>query len=126
MDAGNIKFGDVGADYVVESTGIFTSKDGAGIHLKGGAKKVFIYVPLLVFYGKYYTVHRASRAEDFFRLPLSSEIRARELGFCTKAHRSTTFKSKYRGNIVRGLAWQEPPQPPSFLPTVSVVVVGAP
>ena len=48
MDAGKIKFGDVGADYVVESTGIHTSKEGAGIHLKGGAKKVlflFSYFP---------------------------------------------------------------------------------
>lgn len=39
-DASKIKFGDVGAEYVVESTGIFTSKDSAGIHLKGGARKV--------------------------------------------------------------------------------------
>lgn len=42
MDAAKIKFGDVGADYVVESTGIFTSKEGAGVHLKGGAKKVYL------------------------------------------------------------------------------------
>lgn len=39
MDPSNIAWGSVGADYVVESTGVFTSIDGASKHFKGGAKK---------------------------------------------------------------------------------------
>lgn len=40
-----LPWGDLGVDVVIESTGFFTDKDGAGKHLQAGAKRVVISGP---------------------------------------------------------------------------------
>jgi len=44
-DIKNIKWDDVQADYIVESTGLFLTKDLATLHIQAGAKKVIMSAP---------------------------------------------------------------------------------
>ena len=46
-DPANLKWDEVGAEYVVESTGLFLTKELAGKHLTAGAKKVVMSAPPL-------------------------------------------------------------------------------
>ena len=41
----NLKWNEIGAEYVIEATGFFTSKEKAALHVQGGAKKVIISAP---------------------------------------------------------------------------------
>ena len=41
----DLKWGEIGADYIVESTGLFLTKETAESHLKAGAKKVVLSAP---------------------------------------------------------------------------------
>ena len=41
----NLKWGEIGADYIIESTGIFLTKESAQAHIDAGAKKVIMSAP---------------------------------------------------------------------------------
>jgi len=44
-DPNNLKWNEIGAEYIVESTGLFLSKDTAQAHINAGAKKVILSAP---------------------------------------------------------------------------------
>jgi len=44
-DPSKLPWADLGVDIVVESTGLFTQRDKAGLHLEAGARKVLISAP---------------------------------------------------------------------------------
>src|SRR6201996_9612685 len=44
-DPANLPWGDLGADVVIESTGLFTDRENASKHLEAGARKVVISAP---------------------------------------------------------------------------------
>ena len=44
-DPANLKWGDIGADYVVESTGFFLTDELARKHIQAGAKRVVMSAP---------------------------------------------------------------------------------
>ncbi|HTF80113.1 MAG TPA: type I glyceraldehyde-3-phosphate dehydrogenase [Cytophagales bacterium] len=44
-DPANLKWGEIGADYIVESTGLFLTQDTAIKHIQAGAKKVVLSAP---------------------------------------------------------------------------------
>src|SRR3712207_1862510 len=44
-DPADLPWGDVGAEVVIESTGLFTDRESAAKHIQAGAKKVIISAP---------------------------------------------------------------------------------
>ncbi len=65
-DPGKLPWGDLGVSLVVESTGLFASKDKASAHISAGAKKVLISAPakgvdLTVVYGVNHSEYDAGK-----------------------------------------------------------------
>ncbi|TQD90906.1 hypothetical protein C1H46_023509 [Malus baccata] len=62
-DPAEIPWGDYGVEYVVESSGIFTTLEKAALHKKGGAKKVVIHEEFGILEGLMTTVHATTATQ---------------------------------------------------------------
>ncbi|KAG1365116.1 Glyceraldehyde-3-phosphate dehydrogenase GAPCP2, chloroplastic [Cocos nucifera] len=62
-DPAEIPWGDFGAEYVVESSGVFTTVDKASAHFKGGGKKVVVHEEFGIVEGLMTTVHATTATQ---------------------------------------------------------------
>jgi len=67
-DPANLKWNEVGAEYVIESTGLFLAREKAELHIKAGAKRVILSAPSkdetpMFVYG---VNHKSYNKEDIF------------------------------------------------------------
>jgi glyceraldehyde 3-phosphate dehydrogenase len=82
-DPGNLPWKDLGVDVVLESTGFFTSRDKAELHInKGGAKRVLISAPAknpdaTILHGFMSTIHSYTNDQRILDLPHEDLRRAR-------------------------------------------------
>jgi len=117
-DPSNIPWGKSGADYVVESTGVFTTIDKASAHLKGGAKKVIISAPsadapmfvcgvnLDAYKPEYKVISNASCTTNCLA-PLAKVINDKYgivEGLMTTVHATTATQKNRRRTLRKGLA----------------------
>ena len=117
-DPAKLPWGEVGVDFVLECTGLFTSKAKASAHLKGGAKKVVISAPggedvdATIVYGVNHHVLRAgysviSNASCTGTLR-SSRIRTRLLRRSVSVMRSTFMTPATTPRWCRSCGWRSP------------------
>ena len=97
-DPASLKWGDVGADVVVESTGFFTDATKAKAHIDGGAKKVIISAPasnedVTIVMGVNHDDVRPGRST-----PSSPTRRARRTASARWPRRSTTSSASSRAS----------------------------
>merc|ERR1712127_923079 len=99
MDPSNIDWGSAGVDYVVESTGAFTSIEGASAHLKGGAKKVVINDEFGLKEGLMTTVHAVTATQQTVDGPSKKDWRGGRAG-CYNIIPSSTGAAKAVGKVI--------------------------
>ena len=79
-DPAELPWGDLGVDVVLESTGFFTSRDGAQKHIDAGAAKVVISAPatdpdVTIVLGVNDDEYDAERAHDHLERVVHHELR---------------------------------------------------